>query len=249
MIGLLSTAWAIGPATLPEGKPFRVRHETTLHLPLQVRLAGTLPYVRPVERQHLEEFSIVHEAGSLLATWHVDRQRILEPGFEADRALPVVGRTYRVRGERITREDGSQPDDAELDTVRQLAFAEQQQAIRAMLGDRPAVGDVLPAGPVFAGILDPAPGDPELIAGQIHYAHAEEGRAHFTVTLHLRSVGDERGASVQTDLHLHGELVVRERSGLTERLSLQGELVVEARRPGLQTTGRGTYTSTTTVFE
>ncbi len=243
-----SPAWAIhlGDATLPEGTRVRSEHVTTLDLTLDVTLLGT-HREREVIRRHEQTSELRVTDDGLQLTWSENRHRALEPGHQHDRVLPVVGHTYRMHDGEVSRTDGGVPTDEERAIVGQVQLPEQLKGIRSMLGT-PSTGDVLPAGPMFAGVLDEAPGTPELVDGTLTLEGVREGDAHFAVELRLRSEDtDEKHTRIVTEAVATGRLVVDVATGRTERFALQGTVAVTADRPGLETRGQGTFTSITTL--
>ncbi|MCA9572879.1 MAG: hypothetical protein KC656_33810, partial [Myxococcales bacterium] len=231
-----------------EGAVVRSDHTTTLDLTLTVRLLGTTTE-RPIVRRHHQTSTTTVEGGGLRIAWSTNRHQALEPGHAHDLELPVVGPTWRLEGERVTRVDGEPVDPEAAAIVRQMRLPAQLTGIRAMLGDDPSIGDVLPAGSMFAGVLDDAPGEPELIAGTLRLVEIDGGKARFAVDLDLRSQGtDAKGTAIRTDARAAGELLVAVDTGLTERFALEGTVEVLATRTDLRTTGSGRFT-TVTVLE
>ncbi len=239
----LALAVPLGPGDLPVGTTLRSDHTTALDLDLDVRLLGR-PQPRSLIRRHHQVSELTAASNGLHVRWTTHQHRALEPGHAHDRILPVVGPTYRLDGDRVSRLDGIAPSEEEVAIVRQVQLPGQLRAIREALGEDPEPGDVLPAPSLFAGILDDAPGEPELVGGTLRFERVEEGRAHFAVDLHLRSTGrDDKGTTIVTDAQGQGELVVDVASGRTTRLALAGTVAVEAHRADLDTTGAGTFTT------
>lgn len=247
----LAHAVSFGPAVLADGTRVVQDHRTSLDLPLDVTLLGTRSE-RHLERTHVQTCSLVVDGDATLLRWSENRHRATEPGHAHDRVLPVVGPTYRVMPSGPSREDGLPMSDEEASIVGAMRLPEQLARVRAMLGDGVDVGHTVPAGPLFAGILDDAPGEPSLVSGSlrlervIHEGSAEVGV--FAVDLALRSDDlDAKGTRITTEARATGWLHVEVASGLARLLDLEGTVTVEAVRTGLHTTGSGTFHTRTAL--
>lgn len=237
----IGIAWAVGfgPAQVPVGSTVSMEHTTAFELDLDVSLWGTRSD-RRVERAHEERAQLVKLADGFEVTWTQNHHRTDEPGYHHDRELPVVGQTFRRGGGPIP---GASEEAAGI--VRQLRVFEDLQALRALLGGDLQVGDRVPAGPLFGGMIREVPGEP-VVQGSLVFRGVEqvEGFAlgRFDVELELTAEGlDPRGANVVTTVHGTGQLDVRVQSGLTTRFDLDGTVGVTATRTGLQTRGTGSF--------
>jgi hypothetical protein len=231
---------------LPPATVLMSEHRTSIDVELDVTLLGT-HHVRKLQRRHHQQSELTTNASGFTVTWSANRHQALEPGHQHDRVLPVVGHAYAVHRTDVTRLDGPATE-AELAIVRQVAVPDQLAAIRAMLPDQLVLGETVTAGPLFAGILDEAPGDPRVVSGDLTLTSVENGTATWAMVLHLQSRGtDDKGTQIQTDARGTGWLGVQVATGRTTRLELAGDLHVAASRADLSTTGSGRFSTRTTL--
>lgn len=238
-----ATASAMGPGVLPVGTTVVSEHTTTLDLALDVRLLGR-QFERRIDRKHHQVSTLMAQEGGFDVRWSANRHQAFEPGHSHDRVLPVVGRSYSVRGGEVQGELST----VERDIVRQVALPDQLTGIRGMLGPSLVVGEERPAGELFAGILAEAPGEPRLIDGTLVLRELTEHTALYRLDVVLESIGtDAKGTHIVTRLEGGGDLQVQVQTGWTERLDLVGTVTVRATRPDLETSGRGTFRTTTSL--
>ena len=228
-----------GPALVPVGSTVSLEHTTHFELDLDVLLWGTRSKQR-VERAHDEALELVRQADGFEVTWTRNHHRTIEPGYQHDRDLPGLGQRVRsVQGEV----PGAPAELAAI--VGQLRVFDDLEDLRALLGPALAVGQRVPAGPLFGGMITEVPGVPEVRGSLVFRGIEGVGDAalgRFDVELELTANGvDPRGATVATVVHGTGVLELQVRSGLTTRFDLDGTVAVEATRAGLQTTGTGAF--------
>ena len=230
---------ALGPGVLALGATVLLEHDTRLDVRLQVERAGPAQPAR-VYREHHEQSTLTREADGFVVGWQRDHHVVDQPGHQHDQELPVSGHRYRVDARGVTRLDGALSE-AERDIVAGVDLLTLLPTLRAMVPE----GSTGPASPVFAALIEEAPGAGRLVEGTVTNRGWQPcGPAQCLVLgldLLLESEGESApGHEVWVQAHGTGELWLGE-DGLARRFAVAGPVTVRATGPGLTTTGDGTF--------
>lgn len=220
-------ALALGPATVPLGESVAVSQDTTLELELHIEVGGRA-FDRTIDRAHRQRFVVAPREDGWEIRWRDNRHLVFEPGHQHDRQLVELGHTYAVA-------PGQDPGPV----VSGQDLLGAMLRVRALFGDASEVGDVFPADPMFAGLLDDAPGTPELLSGTVTVSALDDAELVATVVLSLRADGERDGAQVTTTAELRGSLLLDVPTGRVRFFEVMGPVRVLAIRAGLRTTGEG----------
>lgn len=256
MTGLLAL---VTVGAMPVGAGVRVEsaHATAFELTIRAALLG-----RTIEvgKQHdqVSEIDVRTSDASgpvrVELVWHRNHQTDHGPEGARSFDLPVAGRGYlvdRAAGSVTPRSGAATDEEVSIARSASELFA-QLDALRAMIPTRElAIGDVMPTGPLFAGLIRDAPGSPVAI-GTLTVATIVDGVMTLDLDVTIESQGElQPGVWAELRAPLSGVVDVAVATGWTTRLEVAGPVYMtgHASRFGLRIPlrGEGTFRSDTTL--